>query len=102
MKVFNLTDIGTPILKAKGLVGKVLVAGRVMVEPGKMVEVGEDPVTRRDLQYYVECGAMAVDVLPAAYTVAKLAKSKKLDLDDRIQANQKVSTELKAKKNEKK
>lgn len=71
MKCFNLTDVETPDLLARGLVNVVLVVRTTAIKPGESAEVAEDSTSRRDVANYVKVGALAVESLPITYVVQK-------------------------------
>ncbi len=67
MKVFNLTDVETEVLKSRGLVQQhIAVAGRMIV-PGEYVEVEDTPVVRANILHLVQVGALSIDALPPPY-----------------------------------
>lgn len=68
---YNITDVETPELKNKRLVGATLALRNVLISPGGSAEVPDDEMSRRDIKCYVDLGAIAVDVLPAEYVLAK-------------------------------
>ena len=88
MRLFNLTDIPTAQLECHNLVNKTLAVRAALISPGDSVETDDDVLTRRDAAHYVTLGALAVDVLPPAYAVAK----------DRLQRAEKASVEVAASK----
>ena len=71
MKVYNLTDVSTPVLEQRGLVNQhVAVAGR-MVSPGEYVEVEDTAHARANVLQLVQVGALAIDKLPPPYVLAR-------------------------------
>lgn len=71
MKVYNLTDISTPVLEQRGLLNQhIAVAGR-MVNPGEYVDVEDTPTARANLTILLQFGAVAIDKLPPPYTLAR-------------------------------
>lgn len=74
MRVFNLTDIETPTLKQRGLVGQHFAVGTRMVAPGEYIELPDTPSTRADLHYLLTVGAVCLDTPPPPYAVARQAK----------------------------
>ena len=68
MRVYNLTDVSTPALSARGLVGAKLRAGGVEVLPGGHADV---PSLSADEQIFLLCGALAVGEPPAWYRAKK-------------------------------
>jgi hypothetical protein len=71
IKVFSLTDVSTPALKAAGMENAVVAVHNRLLNPGEMIEVPDDPHVRHCLQGYVHHGAAAVDQLPPGYVIAK-------------------------------
>jgi hypothetical protein len=71
MKVFNITDVETPILKQRGLINQTLVVGRVAVKPGESADIQDEPHLVAQVEGYEQIGAMARDQLPAEYAVTK-------------------------------
>lgn len=80
MKVFNLTDMATPELQARGLVNQPLVVGSALVPPGGEVEVADTEILRRDLVCFTGVGALSVGARPPEYLVAKA----KRESDERL------------------
>lgn len=71
MKVFNLTDVATPVLEQRGLFQQhIAIAGR-MCNPGEFVEVEDTPIVRADLADLLRIGALAIDQPPPPYTTAR-------------------------------
>lgn len=73
MKVFNLTDISTPVLEQRGLVEQHIAVGRSMIRPGEFAEVEDTPHTRSKLDFLVTVGGVAIDSLPPNYVKAREA-----------------------------
>ncbi len=71
IKVFNLTDVPTPLLEQHKAANVSIAVGRALVGPGEMCETADDPMTRAHLSHFVAIGALAVDSLPARYALAK-------------------------------
>lgn len=71
MKLFNLTDMPTPVLEKHGLVRQVLVVRSTVIPPGASAEVENTDAARREAKSYVRAGAMAIDILPSGYVLAK-------------------------------
>lgn len=80
MKLFNLTDVATPELKARGWVNLPLVVGPVLIMPGDEIEVANTELIRRDIGYYTRSGALAVGARPPEYLVAKARSASDLRL----------------------
>ena len=78
MKVFNLTDVETPSLKQRGLLGQSIAVGDKLLAPGGEADVDEETLTRvrPELQHMVGLGTLALGEPPAEYKVAK-EKAKK-------------------------
>lgn len=74
MRVFNLTDIETPVLTQRGLVGQHIAVGSRMVAPGEYVDVEDTESVESKLEYVLTVGAVSVGVLPPAYVMARQAK----------------------------
>jgi hypothetical protein len=71
MRVYNLTDVSTPVLEQRGLLDQhVAVAGR-MVAPGEYVDVEDTPTARANIALLLQLGAMAIDKLPPPYVLAR-------------------------------
>ena len=68
MRVFNLTNEPTPVLKSQGLVNVPLRVGSVTIKPGESEEV---PKRTSIPQRYLDCGALAVNEPPSSYSVPK-------------------------------
>ena len=71
VRVFNLTDVQTPALHARGLVNVSLTVGGKTVAAGKDDEVVKLTAVEYKL---VASGALAINELPAAYVKAKAAQ----------------------------
>lgn len=80
MKVFNLTDIETPTLKKLGMVGMWIAAGTALIPPGGEQEVGDTEMLRRDILCFTSSGALAVQVRPASYMVARAERDNRARL----------------------
>jgi len=71
VKVYNLTDIKTPVLEQRGLSDQgIAIAGRI-VNPGEFVDVEDTPTSRGNLAYLLQVGAVAIDQLPPPYVLAR-------------------------------
>ena len=74
MKVFNLTDVETPVLKQHGVLNQMFAIGTVLVSPGQSADVADERAVHlaSGLQHLVSIGALAVgDQPPAGYRLAK-------------------------------
>lgn len=71
MRVFNLTDVATPVLEQHGLVNQHIAVARRMVNPGEYADVGDVPNLLHDLQFLLQVGAVTVDRVPPAYSQAR-------------------------------
>lgn len=71
MRVFNLTDIATPVLEQHGLVNQHFAVARRMVNPGEYADIGDAPNALHDLQFLLQVGAASVDRVPPAYAMAR-------------------------------
>lgn len=80
MKVFNLTDIETPTLKAKGWLGIQIVVGNANIGPGEEADVGDTAFIRRDLLSFTPHGALSVGVRPPAYLLAQADRASRARL----------------------
>lgn len=73
MRIYNLTDIETPVLRKAGLVNMTIAVGPALLPPGGELEVGDTEMLRRDILCFTGTGAIALKVRPASYMVAKAA-----------------------------
>lgn len=73
MKVYNITDIATPILENKGQVNLPVTLGGVLIPPGECREVPNK--FRSEASRYP--GALAVDRLPSGYVGGVKVQPKK-------------------------
>lgn len=71
LTIYNLTDVETPQLKARGLVNQQLIIGRLNLAPGESGTTEDDPMTREHLAGFTRVGAAALNGLPPAYTLAR-------------------------------
>ena len=71
MKVYNLTDVETPVLVQRGLVNQHIVVGKCMVNPGEFAEVVDTAHVRGKLGYLLTVGAVSIDLVPPNYVRAK-------------------------------
>lgn len=71
LRIFNLTDVETPVLKQFGLTQTTIAVGRILIPPGGAVATEADALTLEHLHHFIEKGALAVDVLPPPYIMAK-------------------------------
>lgn len=71
MRVFNLTDIATPVLEQHKLVDQHIAVARRMVNPGEYADIGDAPNALHDLQFLLQVGAVSIDRVPPAYAVAR-------------------------------
>ena len=74
MKLYNLTDVETPMLAQRGLVRSTIVVGRLLLEPGENRAASADQlaIVRGGLQELVALGALAVgNQPPAKYIMMK-------------------------------
>jgi len=74
MKLFSLTDIETPLLKQRGLVGHTIAVGPVLLAPGASQDVTEEQIQhfRLGIQELITAGALALGTQPpASYALAK-------------------------------
>jgi hypothetical protein len=71
MRVYNLTDVSTPVLERYSLLNQQIVAHRRVIEPGQFVEVEDTPTMRARLSHVLTVGAVSIDQLPPAYLRAK-------------------------------
>ena len=71
MRVFNLTDIATPVLEQHKLVNQHFAVARRMVNPGEYADIGDAPNALHDLQFLLQVGAASVDRVPPAYAIAR-------------------------------
>ena len=73
MKVFNLTDIETPLLKQHKMVNQTLAVGRALLAPGGSADVDETQAdgVRAGMQHLVRIGALAVNNAPPQYVKSR-------------------------------
>ena len=73
MKVFNLTDVSTPLLIQRGFINHTFAVGPALLEPGECVDVAPEHIQhiRAGLQRLVEAGAIAMGQAPPGYVMAK-------------------------------
>lgn len=67
MKVFNLTDVETDVLKQRGLVAQGIAVGGRIVDPGEFADVEDTAKVRNDLSYLLSVGAVSLERLPPPY-----------------------------------
>jgi hypothetical protein len=69
MKVFNLTDVETPLLAQRGLVRQTFAVNGALLAPGDAVDVPETAAAMLThlVAHLVEVGAVAIDGPPASY-----------------------------------
>lgn len=81
VRLYNLTDVGTPELKASGQ-ENITVAGRdFSIPPGEFREVWVTPYNQSVIQHAVSAGLLAMDVLPTEYLVKKEKMSKSVRVE---------------------
>ena len=71
MKVFNLTDVSTPLLERHGMLNQTIAVGTELINPGSSAEIGEEPHVILGAQHLVSIGALAFSQLPSSYVAAK-------------------------------
>lgn len=69
MKIFNLTDIETPVLAQHGFVNQHFAVGDKMIAPGASAEVDDETFARTqpELQKLIVLGALSAGALPDGY-----------------------------------
>jgi hypothetical protein len=74
--VYNMTDVSTPALKQRGMVGITIAVGPKLLPPGASGAIPDEDLKRLlgGLQKLVTLGALAVNQLPAAYVTARASK----------------------------
>lgn len=79
MKVFNLTDVRTENLERRGLYNQSFVVGSAVIAPGESGEVSDDHrvIVQAALEHLVAAQALAVDKIPAEYSVIKMKQTPK-------------------------
>lgn len=77
MRCFNLTDVKTLGLRARGFVNMPLTVGGVTIKPGQSQETPDTDEARRDAATYVAMGALSISRLPQYYLEAKEAQARK-------------------------
>lgn len=78
MKVFNLTDVPTPLLERLGLVRVSLRVGEETVPPGGQVDVPDR--YQAEISTLVRVGAVAIGSRPAGYQPAAPEPTVKTDI----------------------
>jgi hypothetical protein len=75
MKVFNLTDVETPVLKQHGMVNHTFAVGALLLGPGDSGDLPseKESALRTELQRLVGLGALSANELPPAYLARKKA-----------------------------
>lgn len=86
VKCYNLTDVETPELRNRHLVGATIAVRTVLIPPGGSAEVPDDPMARRDIDSYVALGALSVDTLPLHYVIAKGQELKASQEDELLES----------------
>jgi hypothetical protein len=86
MKVYNLTDVSTPVLKQRHLEDQTFSVGGHDVAPGASVDVLDEErghITAQ-LAFLIGCGALSVDKIPDSYTSGKqkVLENKYKDIKD--------------------
>lgn len=71
MRVFNLTDIETDVLRQRGLVGQSIAVSNRMVNPGEYADVEDSPEVRAKLEYLLQIGAVSIGQPPPPYVRAR-------------------------------
>jgi hypothetical protein len=67
MRVFNLTDMLTPVLESSGFINKQIVVHKHPVNPGEFVSVIDSEHIRVKLKKLLTIGAISIDQLPPSY-----------------------------------
>lgn len=73
MKIYNLTDVSTPVLKQRHLEDQTFSVEGNDLAPGASIEVPEADRehVKAQLAFLFSCGALVVDKLPESYTAGK-------------------------------
>lgn len=71
MRVFNLTDVETDVLKQRGLLAQGIATSGRIVNPGEFIEVEDTSKSRSDLEYLLKVGAVSIDELPPPYVLKR-------------------------------
>jgi len=73
MKVFNLTDVETDLLKQYQMSNQTIVVGTYNIAPGTSVDVSanDEDFVRSHLAHFMKAGAAAIDKPPEAYIKGK-------------------------------
>jgi hypothetical protein len=72
MRVFNLTDVETSVLKQQALFNQHIAIGGRMSVPGEFIDVEDSSgVIRAKLVHLLTVGAVSIDHVPPAYAHAK-------------------------------
>lgn len=77
MKVFNLTDVPTPLLERRGLAKTAFKVGSTVVVPGSSVEVKDTGANRQELASFIAAGAASIGRPPKGYEPAPKEKLQK-------------------------
>jgi len=74
-KIYNLTDVTTPVLEKHRMLDAHIAIGTRMCAPGEYVEQEDTPTLRENCRHLVAIGALSIDQVPPPYTLARTAKA---------------------------
>jgi hypothetical protein len=86
LRCYNLTDVETADLKSRNLFQIPLIVRTAIISPGGFVDLPDDDATRREAKCFVDLGALAIDILPPAYVLARGREIKEKQVLPKIRA----------------
>jgi len=75
VKVYNLTDVPTPVLEKHRTLDQHIAVGNRMCAPGEYIEQEDTPTLRENCRHLVSIGALSIGLVPPPYTLARTAKA---------------------------
>jgi hypothetical protein len=75
VKIYNLTDVHTPVLEKYRMLDQHIAVGTRMCEPGQYIEQEDSPTLRENCRHLVSIGALSIGMVPPPYTVARTSKA---------------------------
>lgn len=96
MKVWNLTDVATPVLQQRALVGVLVRVGDADVAPGAYADVKDNAKLRAELGPLLLIGAVCLGEPPESYKVASRSASLADEERKRAAAEQEAEARRKA------
>lgn len=75
MKVYNITDVSTPLLAQRHMKSQTFVIHGKAIKPGESqaYDQRDAPIVARATNHLVKAGALVIDKLPTSYLQAKAA-----------------------------